>query len=353
MSISRKRRALLHPRVGKIIIIVFAIALITTAVVAFKLYSDIFSPVVTKDTTIFIPENSKKDDVFNLIENSGAVENMGAVKWVAKKKKYGNNIFPGYYELTKGMNANTMMNMLRAGNQKPVLVTFNNCRTTADLAGKVAKYICADSISLVQIFADDVLIEKYGFTKDNFPTMFIPNTYEIYWTTDAVEFATRMQQEYKKFWNEERTTKAKTCGLSPVEVEILASIVQSETAKIDEAPTVAGLYINRLKKNMKLESDPTVKYAVGDPTIRRVLYEHLEKDSPYNTYKHEGLPPGPICFPEIQFIDAVLNHEEHNYLFMCAKEDFSGYHNFAKTSAEHSRNAAKWRRSLNERKIWK
>lgn len=343
----------MFPKAAKFIILFFAIALVITGAIAFKLYSDIFSPVVTEDSTIFIPENSEKDDVFRILDQSGAIAKISAVKWVAKKKKYGNNIYPGNYGLTKGMNANQLMNMLRAGNQTPICATFNNCRTAEDLAGKVSKYIQADSLSLLQIFSDDVLMNKYGFTKDNFPTMFIPNTYEMYWTTDALGFADRMHKEYEKFWNEGRLNKAKDCGLSPIEVEILASIVQSETAKIDEAPTVAGLYINRLKKNMKLESDPTVKYAVGDPTIRRVLYEHLEKDSPYNTYKQQGLPPGPICFSEIQFIDAVLNYEKHNYLFMCAKEDMSGYHNFAKTSAEHSRNAVKWRRALDERKIWK
>ncbi|MFV0507018.1 MAG: endolytic transglycosylase MltG [Bacteroidales bacterium] len=353
MPISRKRKLILHPKVGKFVILFFAIALVIAGAVAFKLYSDIFSPAVTEKATIFIPENANKEDVFKLLENSKVVENMEAIRWIAKKKKYGSNIFPGNYELTKSMNANQLVNMLKAGNQKPVLLTFNNCRTPEDLAGKVSKYIQADSLSILQIFSDDILIKKNGFSRDNFPTMFIPNTYEIYWTTDASEFVARMQQEHKKFWNEERCRKAKDCRLSPIEVEILASIVQSETAKIDEAPTVAGLYINRLEKNMKLESDPTVKYAVGDPSIRRVLYEHLEKDSPYNTYKYEGLPPGPICFPEIQFIDAVLNHKKHNYLFMCAKDDLSGYHNFAKTNAEHSRNAIRWRRSLNERKIWK
>ena len=195
-------------------------------------------------------------------------------------------------------------------------------------------------------------MENYGFTPENFKAMFIPNTYEFYWTTSAEEFVERMNNEYNKFWNDERKTKAGQIGLSPVEVSILASIVQAEVSKNEELKTVAGLYINRLKKGIMLQADPTVKYAVGDFAIKRVLNKHLEIDSPYNTYKYAGLPPGPINFPEIQAIDAVLNYEKHNYLFMCAREDFSGYHNFAVNNAQHARNAAKYREALDRNRIF-
>jgi UPF0755 protein len=183
--------------------------------------------------------------------------------------------------------------------------------------------------------------------------MFIPDTYEFYWTTSAKQFADRMKNEYERFWNDERKNRAEQINLNPVEVITLASIVQSETAKKEELKTVAGLYINRLKRGQLLQADPTVKYAVGDFSLKRILNLHLEIESPYNTYKYVGLPPGPINFPETESIDAVLNFEKHNYIFMCAKEDFSGYHNFAGTLAEHNRNAAKYRAALNAEKIWK
>jgi UPF0755 protein len=194
---------------------------------------------------------------------------------------------------------------------------------------------------------------KYGFNEQTIMTMFIPNTYEFYWNTSADEFFERMADEYKKFWTDERKQKAKNIGLSQSEVSILASIVELETQKKDERPTVAGVYINRLKKKMLLQADPTVVFALGDFTINRVLKIHLETDSPYNTYKYSGLPPGPIYLPSISSIDAVLNFENHDYIYFCAKEDFSGYHNFAKTLAQHNENARKFQQALNKRKIWK
>ncbi len=183
--------------------------------------------------------------------------------------------------------------------------------------------------------------------------MFIPNTYEVYWTTSPVNFAKRMKIEYDRFWNNGRLEKAGRLGLTPVEVSILASIVQEETIKKAEKPVVAGLYINRLKRGIPLQADPTLKFAIKDFTIKRVLNKHLETDSPYNTYLNAGLPPGPINFPEISSIEAVLNYKKHNYLYMCAKEDFSGYHNFSSTLAEHNRNARRYRNTLDSNSIWK
>jgi UPF0755 protein len=249
------------------------------------------------------------------------------------------------------MNTNQIVNMLKGGMQTPLNVTFNNVRTKEDLAGKVSKYLIADSLSILNLFYDENQIEKFGFNTETYRAMFIPNTYQFYWTTTAGEFAERMKTEFDRFWNDERRKKAENINLSPVEVTILASIVQSETAKSEEMPRIAGLYINRLKRGQSLQADPTVKYAVGDYSLKRILNVHLEVDSPYNTYKYAGLPPGPINFPETSAIDAVLNFERHNYIYMCAKEDFSGYHNFAVTLAEHNRNAAKYRRELDKLKI--
>jgi UPF0755 protein len=224
-------------------------------------------------------------------------------------------------------------------------------RTKEDLAGKVSKYLIADSISILNLFSDENQIQKFGFTTETYRTMFIPNTYQFYWTTSAEEFAQRMKTEFDRFWNNERRKKAEQINLTPAEVTVLASIVQSETAKNEELARISGLYINRLNRGQFLQADPTVKYAVGDFTLKRILNVHLEIDSPYNTYKYVGLPPGPINFPETSAIDAVLNHERHNYIYMCAKEDFSGFHNFAVTLTEHNRNAAKYRAALNRNNI--
>lgn len=279
--------------------------------------------------------------------------NYKAFQWVAKKKNYPSAVKSGRYLLRPGMNTNQIVNKLRAGEQDPVNVTFNNARFNEDLAGKVSRYIQADSLEILQLFSDTAAIEQLGFTPETYRAMFIPNTYQFYWTTDATEFASRMKKEFDRYWNNDRRKKAEEIGLSPVEVTTLASIVQEETAKNEELNRVAGLYINRLTRGMPLQADPTVRYAVGDFTLRRILNVHLEIDSPYNTYLYAGLPPGPVNFPEVSAIEAVLNYEEHNYLYMAAREDFSGFHNFATTLTEHNRNANRYRAALNDRKIFR
>lgn len=353
MSIDQKSRAMTFPRVGKFIIIFFAIAFILAGARGYQLYRYIFEENVKSDYVILVTEEDDIKSISEKLETNEVLTNMKAFKWVAKKKKYADFMRPGRYELKKGMTTNELVNMLRSGAQSPVNITFNNVRFKEELAGKVSKYIKADSTSILQLFSNEQQITDWGFTEENFRAMFIPNTYEMYWTTSADEFAQRMKTEYDRFWNDTRTKQAAKMGLTPQQVVTLASIVQSETIKPDELKTVAGLYINRLNKGIALQADPTVKYAVGDYSIKRVLNKHLEIDSPYNTYKYAGLPPGPICFPEITSIDAVLNYEDHNYLYMCAREDFSGYHNFAKTLSQHNRNAKKYRDALNERRIYK
>ncbi|SHF83528.1 UPF0755 protein [Mariniphaga anaerophila] len=353
MTIEKKSRLMLFPRVGKIIIIFFAIAFIVTGLIGYQRYMYIFKENVKTEKAFIIPEDATFNQVLDSLKTNDILLDYKAFMWVSKKKKYPEMIKPGRYQFNKGMNTNQVVNKLRSGEQTPLNVTFNNARFKQDLAGKVSRYIEADSLSILQLFDDEKKIEEFGFTHETFKAMFIPNTYEFYWTTSADQFAHRMKREYDKFWNESRLKKAEDIGLSPVEVITLASIVQEETVKNDELPRVAGLYINRLKRGMLLQADPTVKFAVGDFSLRRILNAHLEIDSPYNTYKNPGLPPAPINFPEVSAIDAVLNFEKNDFLYMVAREDFSGYHNFSKTLSQHNRYAARYRQALNQKKIWK
>lgn len=353
MAIDKKNRLMLFPKVGKFIIIFFAIAFIVVGIRAYQLYRYVFEQNVKHEYVLLIPENASYEQLTDSLRINDVLLNYKAFKWVSKKKKYHDTIKPGRYLFKKGMNTNQIINMLRGGLQQPVDVTFNNIHFKEELAGRVSKYIEADSLSILNLFSDTKMLDEYGFTPETFRAMFIPNTYEFYWTTTAYEFAERMHAEYERFWNEERKKKAEEMNLTPVEVSILASIVQSETAKKDELKRIAGLYYNRLKRGQLLQADPTVKYAVGDFSLKRILNSHLEIESPYNTYKFAGLPPGPINFPEISSIDAVLNYEKNNYIYMCARPDFSGYHNFSSTLAEHNRNAAAYRKALNENRIYK
>ena len=341
------------PRVGKFIIIFFAIAFILAALRGYQLYLYIFNENVKTEQALIIPDNATYNQVVDSLQANDILLNYKAFHWVSKKKSYQEAVKPGRYLLRIGMNTNQIVNKLRAGEQDPVNVTFNNARFKEEMAGKVSRYIQADSLSILELFNDTAQIEEWGFTPETYKAMFIPNTYQFYWTTDANEFAARMKKEFDRYWNASRREKAAAIGLTPVEVTTLASIVQEETAKNDELTRVAGLYINRLKRGMLLQADPTVRFAVGDFSLRRILNIHLETDSPYNTYKYAGLPPGPVNFPEVSAIEAVLNHEEHKFLYMAAREDFSGYHNFASTLAEHNRNANRYRAALDKLKIYR
>ena len=351
MSVEKNTKTKLLSKAGKYIIIGVAFAFVIAGFRAYQLYQYIFRENVKTEFVLYIPENATFEQVTDSLEKNDVLQSLKAFKWVSNKKEYPENIKTGRYLLKKGMNTNQIVNMLKGGLQTPLDVTFNNVRTPQDLAGKVSKYLIADSLSILSLFSDSAIVKKYGFEAETFRTMFLPNTYEFYWTTSANEFADRMKSEYDKFWDSARRKKADELKLTLPEVTILASIVKAETAKREESPRIAGLYINRLRSGQPLQADPTVKYAVGDFTLKRILFKHLEIESPYNTYKYAGLPPGPINFPETSYIDAVLDYEKHNYLYMCAKEDFSGYHNFAVTHAEHSRNAAKYRRELDRLNI--
>lgn len=303
------------------------------------------------ETIIYIPNQSTLAEVCDLISREGILVNKNSFLWVARIK--GGTVRGGRYQLVNGMSNNTVINMLRSGLQSPVQVTFNNIRTIEDLAGVISQKIEADSVELVQLLKDEDFLKQYNTDSAKVLSLFIPNTYEFYWNTDAEGFFKRMYTEYLKFWNNDRRDKAEEINLTPLEVSTLASIVDEETIKSDEKPMVAGLYLNRLKKGIRLQADPTIKFAIDNFNVSRVINKDKEVDSPYNTYKYAGLPPGPIRIPSISGIEAVLNPVKHNYLYMCAKEDFSGYHNFAKTLEQHNLNAAKYRRELNKRRIWR
>lgn len=351
MSIDKKSKLMLFPRIGKFIIIFVAIAFIVAGIRAYQLYQYIFRENVKTDYVLYIQPGATFEQVTDSLKKNDVLISLKAFNWVSKKKDFSKSVKTGRYHLKKGMNTNQIVNMLKGGMQSPLNVTFNNVRTKEEFAGKVSKYLIADSLSILNLFSDENQIQKFGFTTETYRTMFIPNTYQFYWTTSAEEFAERMKTEFDRFWNNERRKRAEQINLTPAEVTVLASIVQSETAKNEELARISGLYINRLNRGLLLQADPTVKYAIGDFSLKRILNVHLEVDSPYNTYKYTGLPPGPINFPETSAIDAVLNHESHNYIYMCAKEDFSGYHNFAVTLTEHNRNAAKYRAALDKNKI--
>ena len=325
--------------------------------VAILLYVHIFAPNVDlgdkKNVLLHIPTGSSYDDVILILEQEGFVSNINSFERLAQRKNYPNRVMPGRYRIQNKMSNNSLINLLRSGEQEPVRLTFTNIRTEEDLAGSIAAQLELDSLTMLKFLNDESLMEDFGLGTPSLKPLFLPNTYEVYWTTTAPQLINRMQREYNAFWNESRRELALQIGRSPEEVIILASIVQSETNRIDEMPRIAGVYINRLKVNMPLQADPTVVYALGDFSINRVLNQHLTFDSPYNTYIYAGLPPGPINLPEPRTIDAVLNYEKHNYYYFSAKPDFSGYHVFARNYNEHLRNARRYQQALNERRIFR
>ena len=337
------------------VLIVLGILLIFAMAFGYWLYRSVMSPNVQtaggKDVELFIPTGSDYNQVKTILADAQFIINEKSFDWVANKKELPDNIHPGRYIVKDGMSNNQLVNMLRGGLQSPVKVTFNNIRNVDMLAGRIASQIEADSASISNLLHNQEHINQLGFNSYTIPALFLPDTYEFYWNTDAEGFVVRMFQEYNKFWNEERKQQAQSKGLTPIQVSTLASIVNKETNMSDEMPRVAGVYINRLKNNWLLQADPTLIFAWNDYSIKRVLDRHKEIESPYNTYKYLGLPPGPICIPSLSAVKAVLNAENHHYFYFCAKEDFSGYHNFAKTLTEHNRNAAKYQQALNQRGI--
>ncbi len=340
-------------KVKKISLVFIVFGVITLLFIGIDLYRIIFQKNVNHSGLIHIPTGSSFDQVLDTLNQGGYLRDTTSFKWLATQKKYNLRILAGAYFIDKDWNNNQLVNHLRSGVQLPVKVTFNNIRFREELAARLSTYLEPDSCTFIKEFNNERLADSLGFTCESFPAMVIPNTYEFYWNTTPLEFLERMKLEYLRFWNPSRTEKAHNLGLSPLEVVTIASIVQEESNKRDEKPRIAGVYLSRLKKGWLLQADPTVKYAMGSFQIKRILTKHLAFDSPYNTYKYSGLPPGPINFAEISSIEAVLNAEKHTYFYFCAKEDFSGYHNFANSLAEHNRNAAKYQNILNRNKIWR
>jgi UPF0755 protein len=318
-------------------------------IIIFLVYRNIFGISIKaekKNQVIFIPTGSSYKQVLDTLESNLIIKNRKVLEWVSDKKHYPTLIKPGRYVIDKDLSYNGLINLLRSGRQTPVKITFQNIRTLNQLAGKIGRQIETDSSQIVSFFSDDSNFISDGFRKENIIALFIPNTYKFYWNTDAGGLYVRMLKEYRLFWNDQRLIQAKEKGLNQKEVAILASIIDDEVAKTDEKPRIAGVYLNRLKRGIPLQACPTIKFALNDFTITRVLYKHLQTNSPYNTYRHRGFPPGPIGCPSIEGIDAVLNAEQHDYLYFAAKADFSGYHHFSRTLNEHQK-------ELNKRKIFK
>lgn len=323
------------------------VAVIGATIYGYLIYKDIFSKNTAfndERIAIYIPTNSNYNDVERIVKPY--VENMDRFRMVAEKKSYVANVKSGKFILKNGMNSNDIINSLR----QPVTVniSFNNQETLARTMGRISQQLEPDSIALYKAFTDKTFLEENGFNEDNVLSVFIPNTYEFFWDTTAEKVREKMAKEYRKFWNADRLAKAEALNLTPLQVSSLAAIVHKETVKADERPIVAGVYLNRLKKGMKLEADPTVIYAMKkqsgdfDQVIKRVLNKDLVIDSPYNTYKNYGVPPGPIAMPDISAIDAVLNPAQHNYIYFCASVTNFGYHEFAVTPAQHEVNRQKY-----------
>ena len=331
-----------------------SVILLIGGIFSFQIYQKIKGKNIIKDTYIYIPGNATFDDVVALI--GPYLKDKESFLWVAEKKNYPNKIRAGKFKIDKGMSNEALVNYLRGGKPETIKLTFNNQDNLEKLAGRVAQQIEADSTSIVKALTDENFLKKNHLDQRTVLSLFIPNSYEFYWNTSAEKFRDRMLKEYKRFWNKKRLDKAAKLDMSPLEVITLASIVQKETAKVSERPRVAGLYLNRLKDNWPLQADPTVIYAIKekygkDTVIKRVLNKDLEIDSPYNTYKNTGLPPGPIAMPDISSIDAVLNPEEHHYYYMCASVDKPGQHEFAKTHRQHIINARKYQKWISKQGI--
>jgi UPF0755 protein len=343
--------------IKKILWAVAIIGLLIFGGIAYYIYGAMFQPNTkfeNETAYVYIPTDANYIQVRQQLEP--LLNDMGSFDALAKRKKYTSNIKAGRFAISKGMNNNEIINSIRSKNL-PIKIAFNNQHNLEDLAGRISTQIEADSVSLLNAMIDNTFLEKNGFTKATALGMYLPNSYEFFWNTSAEGFREKMLTEYNRFWNESRLEKAKQLNLSPDEVMTLASIVHEESKQADEQPRVAGVYLNRLRIGMPLQADPTLKFAAyqlpeyKDTVIRRVLNVHKEIDSPYNTYKNLGLPPGLIAMPDLSAINAVLNPEKHSYLYFAADAKRLGYHKFAKTLAQHNNNAREYQRYLSSQGI--
>ena len=324
--------------------------------IAYDKYKAIMGPNVPDDlenNIVTIPTNSSFQEVIKILQDNKQIIDTASFREVAEMMKYKKSIMrAGRYKIDPSWSNRTLIGHLRAGKQAPVKLVLNHGWTVEDVAGKAAQFIEADSADLANLFSDENYIKEFGYTKETLMSLFIPNTYEFFWNKNEQDFFKRMVKEHNRFWqSNNRLTKAEKLGMNAVEVYTLASIVEREISKNEEKKRVAGLYLNRIRKGMKLEADPTAKFATRDFKARRMLFKHTRFDSPFNTYIYAGLPPGPISMASITSIDAVLDSEDHDYIFMCARPDNSGYHAFAKTLTGHNNNARKYHRWLDKQGI--
>lgn len=337
---------LMRPSKKLIVFLLFSVLLISFGYYAYQVC---YTPnvLVGKQPRPLIIENGATfKDVQDKLHKGDYTQDLISFSFLSKLMDYDEQVKPGRYILQPNLTNIQAIRLLRAGIQEPVKITFNNVRLIKDLSEKITRNLNLKPAEFEAALIGFTMNNPYGFNKDNILSMFLPNTYEVYYNVSAEELIDRMHMEFEKFWNEERLAKARAVGLTPIEVSILASIVQAESVKRNEAPVIAGLYINRLKKGIPLQADPTLVFAVGDFSLKRVLNEHKEIDSPYNTYRNRGLPPGPVNLPEIFALDGVLDYTKSNYLYMCAKEDFSGNHNFTSSYREHLNNATRYQKAL-------
>lgn len=336
-----------------IVMVLFSVLLTTFTFYFYQMFKGANILLDKPDMAITIEKGETFSELRAKLYDAQIVQEAVSFSFVAKVLDYQEAVKPGVYVLKSGMSNLDAVRMLRAGAQVPVDITFNNVRLKNELAEKITANTGMKASEFEALLSDEAFLEDYGVNADNSMVVFLPDTYEVYWTITPEELFEKMYKAHKQFWNAERRQKAEALNLTPVQVSILASIVQAETIMSDERAKVAGLYLNRLRKNMYLQADPTVKYALGDFAIQRILTKDTRVNSPYNTYVNRGLPPGPINLPSIASIQSVLNYEKHDYLYMCAKEDFSGYHSFAETLSEHNRNASKLHKALNQRRIYR
>lgn len=326
-------------------------AIFLAGILYYFLFSSQFYPQQT--VYIYIGAHDSATSVYQQVQRIGKAHNMTGFKWLASYRKYDQHMRTGRYAIYPQDNAYQVFHRIYRGHQTPINFTIGSVRTLDKLAKSLGKQLMIDSAEIARQMNDSLFYQKLGYQKESLPCLFIPNTYEVYWNISVDALFQRLQKEHERFWNQSRLEKAKAIGMTPEEVGTLASIVEEETNNKTERPIVAGLYINRLHKGMPLQADPTIKFAVQDFGLRRITQNLLQTDSPYNTYQNPGLPPGPIRIPTPAGIDAVLNYTKHSYLYMCAKEDFSGTHNFASSYTAHMNNARKYWNALNRRKIFK
>ena len=354
---SRLKHEKSRSRRKQIIMILFALLILGGAIAGYEGYRMVYKPNVwlngQPSAAFNIKSGSTWEDVKQMLYKNGTIIHRESFERLASIMKYPDHIKTGHYFLKEGMSNRQIITKLRSKQQDPVRLVFNNIRIKEELAGHIAEQLETDSVTLLKLLNDADYLKKFGFTTDNVMSMFIPNTYEVYWDITPEKFMEKMHKEYLAFWTDKRKARLTEIRLTELQAITMASIVEKETNRNDEKPDVAGVYMNRLRDGWLLQADPTLVYALGDFNIKRVLNVYKTIDSPYNTYKYIGLPPGPICLPSISSIDAVLYYRQHQYMYFCAREDFSGYHNFAVTMNEHLLNAAKYQQALNQKGIMK